>query len=324
MGKVRSLFARGHRTEVMIRVAVADDAGRGWRYELAFTHEPTRTQRPVVVRELADELVSDGTERRVLSRPDTKDEADPEQLTQTALQQVTANQAFRGLADFLKSVFYLHLVPQLLREEQPAKGDDIGPDPYGRGMLDQIRNTPMRTQNARLRRIQKVMQAVVPQLEDLKLAVDDRGRPHLQGKFQHWRPQAAYQDERQLSDGTLRLIGLLWSLQESGGPLLLEEPELSLHTAIVKRLAPFIHRVQAVGHGRQVIITTHSEHLLMDAGIAPEEVLLVQPASEGSKVTGGAAHSDIVRLMQAGIPASEAILPRTETEQMAFLDRLAV
>lgn len=80
----------------------------------------------------------------------------------------------------------------------------------------------------------------------------------------------------------------------------------------MKRLAPFIHRAQTAGHRRQVIITTHSEHLLTDAGIAPEEVLLVQPAFEGSKVTEGAAHSDIVRLMHAGIPASEAVMPKTE------------
>jgi hypothetical protein len=62
----------------------------------------------------------------------------------------------------------------------------------------------------------------------------------------------------------------------------------------------------------------------MDLGIAPEEVLLVQPAEEGSKVVEGASRRDIVGLMQSGIPAAEAILPRTETKQMAFFDKMGL
>ncbi|MBM3878333.1 MAG: chromosome segregation protein SMC [Verrucomicrobia bacterium] len=324
MGKVRSLYARGLNTDVMIRVVVKDEAGAGWRYELAFAHESDRNPRPVVVRELVDRLRVSGETERKLARPDNQDETDPERLKETAIGVLRANQDFRELADFFRTVAYLHLVPQLLREEQSPRGDTLGTDPYGRDLLDQIRNTTPRTQKARLRRLERVLKTVAPQLENLRLEIDEHGQPHLEGKFRHWRPQGAYQDERQLSDGTLRLIGLLWSLQEPGGPLLLEEPELSLHTAIVKRLAPFIHRAQVGGAGRQVILTTHSEHLLMDAGIAPEEVLLMLPAAEGAQVVEGAARSEIVRLMQAGLTASEAVLPRTETRQMALFDRLNV
>lgn len=323
MGKVRSLYARQD-TDVMLKVVVKDASGAGWRYELAFSHESVRNPRPVVVQELVDRLEADGREERKLTRPDEHDRGDRERLTQTALQQVTANQDFRELADFLRSVSYLHLVPQLLREEQTPRAGGLGPDPYGRDLLDRIRNTTPRQQKARLRRIEKVLRIVAPQLEGLRLELDAHGHPHLEGKFKHWRPQGAYQNETQLSDGTLRLIGFLWALQEPAGPLLLEEPELSLHTAIVKRLAPFIHRAQQAGKGRQVILSTHSEHLLMDVGIAPEEVLLVQPATEGSEVIEGAGPSGIVKLMQSGLTASEAILPITETRQMALFDRLDV
>jgi predicted ATPase len=323
MGKVRSLYAR-HDTEVVIRVVVQDDSGDGWRYELAFTHETVKRPRPIVCREIVDRISRDGKEERRLDRPDVDDKRDKERLTQTAIQQVTANQSFRELADFLRSVSYLHLVPQVVREEQAPKADEVGPDPYGRDLLDQIRNTTPRTQQARLKRIEKVLKAVVPQLENLRLSIDVHGRPHLEGKFQHWRPQGAFQDERQLSDGTLRLIGFLWSIQEPSGPLLLEEPELSLHPAIVQRLAPFIHRAQNAAKGRQVILTTHSEHLLADAGIAPEEIIMIQPAREGSEVIAGGTKDDIVSLMQAGISASEAVLPKTEMRQISLFDRLGV
>jgi len=174
-----------------------------------------------VVRELVDRLRVSGETERKLARPDNQDETDPERLKETAIGVLRANQDFRELADFFRTVAYLHLVPQLLREEQSPRGDTLGTDPYGRDLLDQIRNTTPRTQKARLRRLERVLKTVAPQLENLRLEIDEHGQPHLEGKFRHWRPQGAYQDERQLSDGTLRLIGLLWSLQEPGGPLLL-------------------------------------------------------------------------------------------------------
>ena len=40
---------------------------------------------------------------------------------------------------------------------------------------------------------------------------------------EHWRPDAGWQTETQFSDGTLRLLGLLWSVLDGTGPLLLEE-----------------------------------------------------------------------------------------------------
>ena len=80
------------------------------------------------------------------------------------------------------------------------------------------------------------------------------------------RPKAARQNEATFSDGTLRRLGLLWSLAEQGGPLLLEEPEPSLHDALVSRVAPIMARMHRKT-GRQVLVTTHSTTLLQDRGI---------------------------------------------------------
>ena len=55
--------------------------------------------------------IRDGAQ--IVSRPNDQDRADPERLTQTYLEQVHANQKFRDIAEFLGSVRYLHLVPQL-------------------------------------------------------------------------------------------------------------------------------------------------------------------------------------------------------------------
>ncbi len=312
MSKVRSLFARQY-PDVSLTATVTDQDDTGWRYELAFTADTKQKKQPFVSREEVYRVLAGGREEVVLKRPDEKDREDPARLTQTAIQQVTANQKFRELAEFFRGVSYLHLVPQLVREEQAPSSTGLGPDPYGRDLLDRMRNTTPKNRTARLRRIERILQRVTPQLEQLDLTTDVHGRPHLEAKFQHWRPQGAVQNESQFSDGTLRLIGLLWSLQEKSGPLLLEEPELSLHGAIVGQLAPFIHSAQKAGGGRQVLLSTHSEVLLRDPGIAPEEVILVQQAKEGSDVVLGAEVGVIEELMQSGLPASEAAYPRTTT-----------
>ena len=320
LSKVRSLFARGANTEVMVKVRVVNGEV-AWTYELAFTHRSSKDQTPIVKRERVDRAGADGQVRILLNRPDDPDKADREQLTQTAMQQVNRNRDFREIAEFFRSVLYLHLVPQLVREGQLPRSSSIGPDQYGRDLFDRIRNTAPKMRDARLKRIQKVIGIVATPLEDLTFVVDEHGKPHLQVKFKHWRrPQGAYQNETQFSDGTLRLMGLLWALQEKSGPVLLEEPELSLHAAIVRKLAPFIHRAQRAGNGRQVILSTHSDDLLMDSGIAAEELLLVQPAEEGSKILVGASINEVSRLMKAGIPASEAVMPRTAAQQLSLFD----
>lgn len=84
--------------------------------------------------------------------------------------------------------------------------------------------------------------------------------------------------------GRLRLIGLLWSLVEvgrKGAPVLLEEPELSLHPAVVS-LLPRVLTGARRGSGAQVLLTTHSPALLQDEGIRPDEVLVLTVNPDGT------------------------------------------
>ena len=135
--------------------------------------------------------------------------------------------------------------------------------------------------------------------------------------YSHWRPNAGWQREDQFSDGTLRLLGLLWSLLDGDSLLLLEEPELSLNSAIVSKLAPIIYRMQRQRR-RQVIVSTHSVDLLSDPGIDPAEVLLLEPSPEGTSVTPISLISDLSRMMAAGLTAGAVALPRTRPEQLDF------
>lgn len=302
---IRCLAARRH-PDIELKVVVGpQDGGETWEYELAFKQDAQR--RAQIVREKVTREC-----QTLLERPNNDDRADPARLTQTHLEQVNVNREFRELAAFFESIRYLHIVPQLVREPDRSVGRSN--DPFGGDFLEQIAKSQDKVRSARLRRIRDALRVAVPQLAEIKLERDARGTPHLQGKYEHWRPKGAWQNEEQFSDGTLRLMGLLWAMMESAGPLLLEEPELSLHPEIVRVLPQMFARVQR-RTGRQILLSTHSSDLLRDDGIGLDEVLLLLPAREGAVVRPASGFSEILLLLQGGSTLAEATIPKTRPER---------
>lgn len=319
IGRVRCLAARNYNHgRVQLAVTLGDDETPDqWRYALNFRAESRGLRRPIVTEE---RVFRNGHE--VLTRPDSDDRADEERLTQTALEQVNANSAFRVIADFLTSVRYLLIVPQVVRD--PERSGEGAEDPYGGDLLLRIARTTEKTRAARLSRLNKALQVAVPQLDAMELVRDLDGKPHLEARYQHWRIQGARQDERDFSDGTLRLIGLLWALLESGksaGPLLLEEPELSLHASVVRQLPTILSRVQRTG-GPQVLLTTHAAEMLGDEGIGLDEAVVLVPGDEGTTAQLAANISDIADLLDTGMNLNEILQPRTEPATVNDLARL--
>ena len=306
---VRCLAARKNPDiEIQVELEEEEDGSR-WEYELALRQDNQR--RPLVRRE---RVLHDDVE--LVDRPNSEDTADPARLTQTYLEQVNVNQRFRDLAAFFASIRYLHIVPQLVREPDRSVGQSN--DPFGGDFLEQVAKTRDRSRNARLKRIQKALRVAVPQLEEIEMRRDDRGTPHLRGKYQHWRPQGAWQTEEQFSDGTLRLMGLLWVAMEGEGPLLLEEPELSLHPEIVRLLPQMLARVQRQTK-RQIFLSTHSPDLLRDDGIGLDETLLLAPGAEGTIVTPAGSHREIRDLLEGGLSLADIVIPRTRPDQATQL-----
>ena len=315
VSKVRSLAARKDpEIAIEIHLAEAIDEPTIWRYALGIRQETRGRRLPLVAYERVWHL-----ERQIVDRPNGDDKGDSQLLTQTYLEQIGANVKFREVARFLQTITYLHLVPQLLRHADQIQGRVIEDDPFGQAFLERIAKTSEKRQKSRLRSIEEALQLAVPQLQKLRFVRDpDSGRPHLEALYSHWRPNAGWQREDQFSDGTLRLIGLLWSLLEEDSLLLLEEPEQSLNAGIVAQLAPVIHRIQR-RRRRQVMISTHSDDLLSDPGIDGREVLMLTPGGEGTEVQIAADAQDIRALLEAGFSAGEAILPRSNPSQAAQL-----
>jgi predicted ATPase len=308
VSSLRCLAARRY-SDIIIYVSAGEANGNTWEYELHFTQDNLR--RPVIRKERVAKAGAD-----LLVRPDEKDQSDPERLTQTYLEQVNVNKEFREVADFFVSVRYLHIVPQLVREPDRSVGRRN--DPFGGDFLEQIARTPEKTRQARLRRILDALRVAVPQIKELELSRDARGTPHLRGKYEHWRPQGAWQTEDQFSDGTLRLMGLLWAVLDGTGPLLLEEPELSLHPEVVRFIPQMFARIQR-RTGRQVIVSTHSSDLLQDEGIGLNEVLLLEPGEEGTSVRPAKGDTGIEALVSEGVSLAEAALPQTRPDKVEQL-----
>ena len=310
--KLRCLHARTQ-TDVGIDVEVSENYGDGspkWRYEIHFNSEGKGRQRPQITKEKVIKYTLDGKSQTLLNRPDKSDTADSERLTQTAMEQIQANQGFRELVEFFEKVTYVHLVPQLLKHADSIGGRRLEDDPFGQGFLERVAKSTEPVQKSRLKRIEAALKAVIPQLEQLAFKRDDdTGMPHLEAKFKHHRPNGAIQREDQFSDGTLRLISLFWLLLEGQSLLLLEEPELSLNEEVVARLPHLIDRVQrTTKKKRQIIITTHSGSLLSNAGINGKGLLVLTPSQEGTSI--GAPTDAELEAMRNGFSAAEVVLPR--------------
>jgi predicted ATPase len=303
ISKLRCLHAR-RAPQVGIEITLESPTGTEWFYALEFRSEGKGAQRVLVSRE---EVRRD--HKALLLRPDSEDRRDATRLTQTHLEQILANEKFRELAEFLAETTYLHLVPQLLKFGQQIGGKTLEDDPFGQGFLERVARAQPRNRDTRLHKIQKALQIAVPQFEELDFEKDEfTGRPHLKVRFKHFRPNAGWQREEQFSDGTLRLLGLLWSLLDGSSLLLLEEPELSLNSAIVAEIPAMMLRIQRQSkRRRQILVSTHSEALLSNPGIDASGVLLVEPGENGSTIRGITASETAA--VQDGFSVAEVILP---------------
>lgn len=312
LSKIRSLAARKQpriELEFELREELQNTEGPpDWQYALWINYEGKGQQRPIVLKE---EVRSRG--KRLLSRPDRDDKTDPERLTQTHLEQVNMNRDFRDVSSFFADVLYLHLVPQLLKFSDQLSLRHLESDPFGQGFLEEIAGTQKRTRDFRLGAIEDTLLKVIPNLEQLRFVKDEAtGRPHLEMLCNHWRPKAGWQREDQFSDGTLRLIAMLWTLLSSNRMILMEEPELSLHKAVVEQIPGLLHktRQRRKRSGGQILVSTHSEVILASKSI-DGNFLMLRPG-EGGEATQVLPPSDAdIEAMRAGLSPADVLLPQT-------------
>jgi len=315
--RVRCLHAHGLKkgggTDLGINIVLKDGLDT-WTYDLAVNNNRHgKREYPIVRREIVT-----CNNKTLLSRPTDGEREDELRLSVTHLEQAAQNQSFRKLSDFFSKITYVHLVPQLLKFSEHIGGRVLEDDPYGQAFMQRIGETRERTRTASLNRIATALQGIIPGLEGLSFEKDEMGRPHIKMGFQHFRKYPSKQTEDQMSDGTLRLISLLWLLDEKdNGPLLLEEPELSLNEEIVRELHELFVRMTRKREDRQILVSTHSYALLSNPGISAESVLEIIPSAErGSTIAPLSAEKSAAIL--AGIPVGDVVLRRPHQMSLNF------
>ncbi len=319
--KIRCLAARAS-TNIVIDVELGEPTSDTsvWRYKLDFAH----TGGGIMKKQAA--IISETVwhdHKIILERKKGSKEEDVETLKYTHLEQITANKQFREVQIFFQNIEYLNVVPQLIRESGSYLQTQTKEDFYGRNFLEKLTKINERTRNAYFNRINEILKYAVPQLEKLQFIKDEKGVPHLEARYMHWRAQGSKQQEMQFSDGTLRLIGFLFALLYSSGVVLLEEPEINLHAGIVKQLPEFISMVQR-NKSKQIIITTHSYDILSNEGIGTKEVLVLEPSKEGTVVKTISEMPEIQKIVDAGFSIADATMSATTPQEIDKFTQLTL
>lgn len=164
---------------------------------------------------------------------------------------------------------------------------------------------------AQFRGIEKSLRLLVPQIDGIDVEINDFGEVELSV-----RENGVSIPARVLSEGTLRLLGLLalTGAGETPGLVGFEEPENGVHPRRIELIAELLRTRKRVG-GTQYIVTTHSPTLL---DRLPQELLYVARREAGGTaidrfLTWGplGRRSDIDRALTAedeGEPVSRRLL----------------
>ena len=206
----------------------------------------------------------------------------------------------------LAGIRYIHPNPKKMLE----RADRYDPD-HGTGFFQHAGRFSDQQLNAALNRIRPIMAAAVPEVPNLSylrmglgtevVFYNDTPDPGARGVYSH----------EQFSEGTLRLLGMLFDLATlplTASIVLIEEPETFLQASIVRSMSSFLAEV-AMNHDVQMVISTHSPELIDSEVVLPNEVLVLR--SQNGETTGEllsqSSEPRIQAVLSADLPKSEGI-----------------
>ena len=181
-----------------------------------------------------------------------------------------------SLTDFISNIRFSSIYPNTLR--QPAHPDtDLVLKENGANwssILRHLRKTARGRQA--LDQIKEMMQVVMPQLEDISTQAVG-GFIHPRFKVREASGKVHYFDPSQISDGTLRILGILLALYNTPHPslMVIEEPEQTVNPAL---LALLVDAFRESSERTQLFITSHSPHLV---DLFPAEAIRVVDMRDG-------------------------------------------
>ena len=166
---------------------------------------------------------------------------------------------------------YLEPRERMRLEDPVEEVQHIGP--MGEGLAAFL-NTLKSSAPNQFRALEKALHALVPNVDGIDVEINDYGEAEICLKENGSKVSA-----RLLSDGTLRMLGLMALTGAADGPTLVgfEEPENGVHPGRIDLIAGFLNTRRMTGR-TQFIVTTHSPILL---DLLPNDSLLVASRQGG-------------------------------------------
>ena len=206
----------------------------------------------------------------------------------------------------LSGVRYIHPNPKKMLE----RADRYDPD-HGTGFFQHAGRFSDQQLDAVVDRIRPIMAAVVPEIPNLSYQRMGLGTELVFYSDTPVRGASGVYSHEQFSEGTLRLLGLLFDLAmlpRDTSVVLIEEPETFLQSSVVRSLPSLLAEV-AMNRNVQMVISTHSPELIDSELVLPSQVLMLR--SENDATTGELLSQSndprIKAVVSARLPKSQGI-----------------
>ena len=206
----------------------------------------------------------------------------------------------------LAGIRYIHPNPKKMLE----RSDRYDPD-HGTGFFQHVGRFSDQQLDAVVDRIRPIMASVVPEVPNLSYQRMGLGTEVVFYSDTPVRGASGVYSHEQFSEGTLRLLGMLFNLAtlpRDTSVVLIEEPETFLQASVVRSLPSLLAEV-AMNRDVQMVISTHSPELIDSELVLPSQVLMLR--SENGETTGELLSESndprIKAVVSAGLPKSQGI-----------------
>ena len=206
----------------------------------------------------------------------------------------------------LAGIRYIHPNPKKMLE----RSDRYDPD-HGTGFFQHVGRFSDQQLDAVVDRIRPIMASVVPEIPNLSYQRMGLGTEVVFYSDTPVRGASGVYSHEQFSEGTLRLLGMLFNLAtlpRDTSVVLIEEPETFLQASVVRSLPSLLAEI-AMNRDVQMVISTHSPELIDSELVLPSQVLMLR--SENGETTGQLLSESndprIKAVVSAGLPKSQGI-----------------
>jgi len=254
----------GHPTHIRMRLAMDLGAGSRADYSFEIAAKPGERFRVSHERCIVKPFMEAAGEHRFEIKdgefsqpiPGIRPKVSPDRL---ALFAASATDEFRPVYDLLTSIRVYSIAPESLRElQEPDSGEFLRRD--GSNAAAVLKRLQDQADKGAYERVCSLLSKVVEGVSKVEYhAVAQRETMRFKQEVGQAHPWTF--DALNMSDGTLRVLGLLLAVYQPGpvSVAAIEEPEATVHPAVAEALLAVL---LDASEDRQMLVTTHSPDLL--------------------------------------------------------------